>query len=69
MIQNLLFYHRIKVPLPSLHKVFYTPLSQTKYCILYAKQYIYLEKLEDKIKYTSFNVDFLGYLSHLKKMY
>ncbi len=27
---------------------------------------IYLEKLKDKNKYTSFNVDFLGYLSHLK---
>ncbi len=35
-------------------------------CILYAKQYIYLEKLKDKNKCTSFNVDFLRYLSHLK---
>ncbi len=34
------------------------------YCILYAKQYIYLEKLKNKN--TNFNVDFLGYLSHLK---
>ncbi len=34
------------------------------YCILYAKQYIYLEKLNNKN--TNFNVDFLGYLSHLK---
>ncbi len=34
--------------------------------ILYSKQYIYLEKLKDKNKCTSFNVDFLGYLSHLK---
>ncbi len=38
----------------------------TNYCILYDKQYIYLEKLKDKNKCTSFNVDFLGYLSHLK---
>ncbi len=37
------------------------------YWILYAKQYnIYLGKLKDKIKCISFNVDFLGYLSHLK---
>ncbi len=28
--------------------------------------YIYLEKLKDKNKSTSFNVDFLGFLSHLK---
>ncbi len=34
------------------------------YCILYAKQYINLEKLKNKN--TNFNVDFLGYLSHLK---
>ncbi len=34
------------------------------YCILYAKQYTYLEKL--KTKNTNFNVDFLGYVSHLK---
>ncbi len=38
----------------------------TNYCISYTKQYIYLEKLKDKNKCTSFNVDFLGYLSHLK---
>ncbi len=38
----------------------------TNYCILYAKQYIYLEKLKDKNKYTNINVDFLGYLSHFK---
>ncbi len=38
----------------------------TNYCILYAKQDIYLEKLKDKNKYTSFNVDLLEYLSHLK---
>ncbi len=38
----------------------------TNYCILYTKQYICLEKLNDKKKCTSFNVDFLGYLSHLK---
>ncbi len=40
----------------------------TNYCILYAKQDIYLEKLNDKNKYTSFNVDFLGYLSHFKHL-
>ncbi len=38
----------------------------TNYCTLYAKQYIYLEKLKVKNKCTSFNGDFLGYLSHLK---
>ncbi len=38
----------------------------TNYCILYAKHYVYLEKLKDKNKCTSFNVDFLGYLFHLK---
>ncbi len=38
----------------------------TNYSILYAKQYIYFEKLTDKNKWTSFNVDFLGFLSHLK---
>ncbi len=38
----------------------------TNYCILYAKQYMYLEKLKDKNKCTSFNVEFLEYLSHLK---
>ncbi len=36
------------------------------YCILYAKQYIYLEKLQSKNKNTNFNVDFRAYLSHLK---
>ncbi len=35
------------------------------YCILPAKQYIYLEKLNDKKK-KKINVDFLRYLSHLK---
>ncbi len=38
----------------------------TNYCILYAKQYMYLEKLKDKYKCTIFKVDFPGYLSHLK---
>ncbi len=42
------------------------------YCILYAKQYIYLEKLNDKKKWQknkqNFNVDFLSYLSHLKNI-
>ncbi len=33
----------------------------TNYYILYAKQYIYLEKLKDKIKNTNFIVYFLGY--------
>ncbi len=45
------------------------PLSQITALYVYAKQYIYLEKLKDKNKCTSFNVDFLGYLSHLKHMY
>ncbi len=36
------------------------------YCILYAKQYIYLEKLNDKKNKQNLNVDFLSYLSHLK---
>ncbi len=36
------------------------------YCILYAKQYIYLEKLNDKKIKQNFKVDFLCYLSHLK---
>ncbi len=33
------------------------------YCILYAKHFIYREKLSNQNKSTS---DFLGYLSHLK---
>ncbi len=33
------------------------------FCILCAK---HLEKLKNKNKNTNFNVDFLGYLSHLK---
>ncbi len=36
------------------------------YCILYAKQYIYLEKYNDKKNKQNVNVDFLSYLSHLK---
>ncbi len=36
------------------------------HCIPYAKQYIYLEKLNDKNNKQNFNVDFLSYLSHLK---
>ncbi len=31
------------------------------YCILYAKYYIYLDKLNDNNKKHGFNVDFLGY--------
>ncbi len=36
------------------------------HCILYAKQYIYLEELNDKKNKKHFNVDFVSYLSHLK---
>ncbi len=36
------------------------------YCILYAKHYIYLEKLTEENKEREFNVDFLGYLCYLK---
>ncbi len=36
------------------------------YYIVYAKPYIYLEKLKNKNKNTIFNVYILGYLSHLK---
>ncbi len=36
------------------------------YCLLYAKYYIYLEKVKDKNKIPDFNVDFLGYLCYLK---
>ncbi len=35
----------------------------TNYSILYAKQFIYREKLKDKNKHTNFIIDFLGYLS------
>ncbi len=35
------------------------------YCIIYAKHYIYLEKLKDEIK-KEFNIDFLVYLCYLK---
>ncbi len=38
------------------------------YCILYAKYYIYLEKLKDNNKKPSFNLDFLGYLCYLKEI-
>ncbi len=41
-------------------------ILENSYCILYAKQYTYLEKIKDKNKCTSSNVDFLGYLFHLK---
>ncbi len=36
------------------------------YCILYAKQYIYLEKLKENKNQNALNIDFLGYLSNLK---
>ncbi len=36
------------------------------YCILYAKQYIYLEKSEENKNQNTLNIDFLGYLSKLK---
>ncbi len=36
------------------------------YCILYAKHYIYLEKLKENKNQNTFNIDFLGYLSKLK---
>ncbi len=36
------------------------------YCILYAKQYIYLEKLKENENQNTLNIDFLGYLSKLK---
>ncbi len=35
------------------------------YCILYAKHYIYLEKLKENKNQNIFNIDFLGYLSKL----
>ncbi len=41
-----------------------TPLSQIT--AFYMLNSIYLEKLKDKNKCTSFNLDFLGYLSYLK---
>ncbi len=36
------------------------------YCVLYAKHYIYLEKLKENKNQNPFNIDFLGYLSKLK---
>ncbi len=36
------------------------------YCILCAKQYIYLEKLKENKNQNTLNIDFLGYLSKLK---
>ncbi len=37
------------------------------YCILYAKYYIYVEKLKyNNVKNNSFNLDFLSYLCQLK---
>ncbi len=36
------------------------------YCILYAKQYIYLEKLQENKNQNTPNINFLGYLSKLK---
>ncbi len=37
------------------------------YCLLYAKYYIYLEKLKDKNEKSGFNVDFLGTYAILKE--
>ncbi len=34
--------------------------------MLYAKHYIYLEKLKENRNQTGLNIDFFGYLSHLK---
>ncbi len=34
--------------------------------MLYAKHYIYLEKLKEENKKGEFNIDFLGYLCYLK---
>ncbi len=39
------------------------------YYILYAKHYIYLEKLKEENKKREFNIDFLGYLCHLKYIF
>ncbi len=36
------------------------------YCILYAKHYIYLEKLKENKNQNTLNIDFLGYVSKLK---
>ncbi len=36
------------------------------YCILYAKHYIYLEKLKYNNQKLSFNIVFLGYLCYFK---
>ncbi len=39
------------------------------YCILYAKHYIYIEKLKENKNQNTFNIDFLGYLFKLKYIY
>ncbi len=36
------------------------------YCILYAKHYIYVEKLKENKNQKTLNIDFLDYLSKLK---
>ncbi len=36
------------------------------YCILYAKQYIFLEKHKENKNQNTLNLDFLGYLSNIK---
>ncbi len=41
-------------------------VTAINYCLLYAKNYIYLQKFNDKNKKPGFNVDFLGYLCYLK---
>ncbi len=41
-------------------------LIAINYCMLYAKHYIYLEKLKEENKKIEFNIDLLGYLCYLK---
>ncbi len=36
------------------------------YCVLYAKQFIYLEKLKNNLEQNALNIDFWGYLSQFK---
>ncbi len=41
-------------------------LNVNVWFILYAKHYVYLEKLKENKNQNTFNIDFLGYLSKLK---
>ncbi len=43
-------------------------ITVATYCILYAKQYIYLEILKNKTKNTNFNLDFMV-VSVISKIY